>query len=1009
MRESLDACPEFDDLLLERAFQASPDASLDRHLATCARCRTARDRYAATAAVLEDALAEPEPVVAPSRKRSVGIGWILAAAAVVILAAVWWTVRHSTIPSGLRWSEGANAIVERLGSDRLRLDRGSATFVAPPSIVVETSIGEVRAASAEFTVTMAEPNEAKVEVARGSVRWVDAQGEVVVEKGTSLSRGGSTPPASELEADRTTIARSPSEEIRTSAAGGFEIFGKVVDAETGESVAGAEVVLCARKETQTPQAARVRTEADGSFRAHSAAADEALFARSPFAEAMFTPSAEAWLTIQAEGYAPISKLPPDRFREESPLDVGHPIELGKLEIFRGARVSGRVVMAESGQPVTDARILLAVSPRTWGGFVGEGAREVARSGANGSFVIDRRVGPCAQDQKHCLLAVSPLGVGWKELDVLATQREVSDVEIAIEPTAPLDVLVLGDGPTHAPIQGVTVSVEPKFAPLLDGGRGPYGESTFGIIPDDGLRSCFQQTTDGSGRARFEHIPARPSGERYDVFARMKGYVRGFEPSVDLRRTEVHMTLHADWTWSVEGTVKSEEGVPVAGATVEAVVGGRPRTTTDASGAYRFENLEHGAAGGGLIVSAPGFVAQQQAVHVSRKDAGVPCRADLVLKRARPIAGRIVDEHGAPVAGASVWLHQGHDELSLPSEGSKTGADGAFRFDEATSGEWELRIAAPEPQTDWRRPWTQQKLAGGDTEVRVVLERDERTRSRLVVDFVDVDTGAPVDPTAVAVLPNAPATYESWATPTVVRRPGGATIEPLHPNDWRIWVRVGRTITSQLVRIEEGEAEVRATVPVGRPGVITGSVECEGADAAEQVCVLFECGNGFRPGDSDHDEWSGGSLLTAFRPIEPDGTFRLEDVSPGRWTLTVRQGGWLGSAEVEVPSGGEGKVVIHSARVGRLVFKSPPSPGDVIEYSIAEGDQADWRIAMRMGGMKGREYVEEQTVRPGRVRWKVKFQTENRGDASDAALPQEGELQVAAGDVIDIPVPVVPKH
>jgi hypothetical protein len=41
----------------------------------------------------------------------------------------------------------------------------------------------------------------------------------------------------------------------------------------------------------------------------------------------------------------------------------------------------------------------------------------------------------------------------------------------------------------------------------------------------------------------------------------------------------------------------------------------------------------------------------------------------------------------------------------------------------------------------------------------------------------------------------------------------------------------------------------------------------------------------------------------------------------------------------------------------------------------------------MGGMKGRQYVEEQTVKPGRVRWKVQFLTENRDDAPDAAMPQ----------------------
>jgi hypothetical protein len=123
-------------------------------------------------------------------------------------------------------------------------------------------------------------------------------------------------------------------------------------------------------------------------------------------------------------------------------------------------------------------------------------------------------------------------------------------------------------------------------------------------------------------------------------------------------------------------------------------------------------------------------------------------------------------------------------------------------------------------------------------------------------------------------------HASYAMPNVLRRPGGATLEPLHPGDFRIWVRAGRAITSQSVRIEEGEAEVRATVPVGRPGVISGRVEFDGESDPLRVCVLSLYGDGNRPGNN---EWKGGTLLDAFRPIETDGTFRLEDVSPGRWT------------------------------------------------------------------------------------------------------------------------------
>src|SRR5262249_44396644 len=158
-----------------------------------------------------------------------------------------------------------------------------------------------------------------------------------------------------------------------------------------------------------------------------------------------------------------------------------------------------------------------------------------------------------------------------------------------------------------------------------------------------------------------------------------------------------------------------------------------------------------------------------------------------------------------------------------------------------------------------------------------LERDERFRSRLVLDVLDAETRAPVDPIAVDVIPVGPALHESWAAPTVVRRPGGATIEPLHPRDWRVWVRVGRAIVGEDFRIEEGEAEVHVTIPVGRPGILSGRVEIDAEDAPERPLVLFLFGDGNRVGGT---EWQGGSLLDAYDRVEPDGSFRLEDVSPG---------------------------------------------------------------------------------------------------------------------------------
>jgi hypothetical protein len=73
MSDLRDGCPEFDERLLDSVFAPAPDAPLERHLASCGRCRHARDLYLraadgiAGALAMGDAVAAPAPAERPSR------------------------------------------------------------------------------------------------------------------------------------------------------------------------------------------------------------------------------------------------------------------------------------------------------------------------------------------------------------------------------------------------------------------------------------------------------------------------------------------------------------------------------------------------------------------------------------------------------------------------------------------------------------------------------------------------------------------------------------------------------------------------------------------------------------------------------------------------------------------------------------------------------------------------------------------------------------------------------
>jgi hypothetical protein len=154
------------------------------------------------------------------------------------------------------------------------------------------------------------------------------------------------------------------------------------------------------------------------------------------------------------------------------------------------------------------------------------------------------------------------------------------------------------------------------------------------------------------------------------------------------------------TGSITGTVQSNQGSPISGATVEVRSG--PNNTTGAvvantasgaNGAFRFDLL---AAGQYTIrASAPGFVDGTTVVTVSA-GASVSATIQLVASLTGAIAGKVTNvQTGLPVSGATVQVRSGTGVTTgTPLDTKTTSADGTFDFQNRIAGPYTVRATAP---------------------------------------------------------------------------------------------------------------------------------------------------------------------------------------------------------------------------------------------------------------------------------------------------------------------------
>jgi hypothetical protein len=296
------------------------------------------------------------------------------------------------------------------------------------------------------------------------------------------------------------------------------------------------------------------------------------------------------------------------------------------------------------------------------------------------------------------------------------------------------------------------------------------------------------------------------------------------------------------------------------------------------------------------------------------------------------------------------------------------------------------------------------VAGGE-ERDVVLRRLRVGDARLDARIVDAATGAPLDPLDAKLLrvPSAHADPNSSRT-MVQRTPGVVQAERLHPGPWRLWVRAeGRAAGYADFDVADGHSAATITVALGRAGSVRGRVDWSACAARRASADTLPWPEAMAtPGGAG---WEAHGRLRGFTRVDPDGTFTIDGLAPGRTIVRLHAQGVLGEAVVDVPPAGvaDATIVARPAGVLRLRTASPVPAGTARIVVETAKDGEAWRTQMIVGGAAGRRFEHDSVLPAGPTRWRIRFLAGN-GDLLESAPAREGRADLVTGEttVIDLP-------
>lgn len=351
------------------------------------------------------------------------------------------------------------------------------------------------------------------------------------------------------------------------------------------------------------------------------------------------------LRVEAEGYAPLL---------DTDLLLVRPTTRD-LRLVPGARLSGRVVVRDSRQPLAEAEVSLTSAVRT--DF--REARDT-RTDGDGRFELT-----ALEPGNYEVMARKGVLVGAGKTVALAVAQSVGDVEVEVDRAHVVSGRVKDDA--GASLGSIRVSA--------------YRDS-----PPFGQAARTRSNPDGS----YALEGLLPGSYRIDASEDGFGFssARANVVTADLASVDVTLTRVV----KVTGKVVTAEGRPVEGARVRATLEGRQggggsfsagdSATTAADGTFELKRISPGS----LRLTAQAEQQGSASVGPEEIKAGQPKVLSLKLGKGSALSGTVRTEDGRPAPDVRVTVRIRTGAMSLSSEQDVSGPDGRYRIENVPAGQ-----------------------------------------------------------------------------------------------------------------------------------------------------------------------------------------------------------------------------------------------------------------------------------------------------------------------------------
>lgn len=622
-----------------------------------------------------------------------------------------------------------------------------------------------------------------------------------------------------------------------------------------------------------------------------------------------------------------------------------PVDLGVIRLWQGVAVTG-VVIGAQGRPVSGAQVFRVEELRAPAEMAGRLRDEIPETttGPEGRFSLSDQ----PRSQPIHLLVTAP---GFLPATVRGVRPPTaSPLRIRLETATRFAGRVLD--PEGLPVVDANI--------VLQGQEHAPGREDLSIGPPVVKRTA----TDGEGR--FE-VAGIASG-RGALSVSAAGFVTVEDLRVVLPQAQgEEKTVVLARGATLEGRAVTTAGDPVAGVRIAA---GPASCLSDDEGVFRTDGVPIGPLG--VEASHPHYPRFRSRLEIEE---GVN-HLEVTFETGTVVRGRVVDDAGRPVAGATAILQAEGRREDARSYRARTDAEGAFTFEPVAAGRYRLRASAhgyPDAELPRAVPVGGEAVEG----LEVPLESGGAITGR-ILGLTDDELSR------VAVR----AEHEGGESrPAEVDSAGRYALRPLKAGGWLI-----------QASLLEGQRHARARVLLARGGEEAQDLRF-GSGLTLSGRVLYR-----DQALADALVSIRGQHLAVERSVttDHDGAFRFDDLEADTYGLGLNQARELLAHNEVIELSADREVTIQlqrqvvAGRVTDAASKGPVAAATVTLRHLPGDDGPEFLIA-DASAASGAFRLER--VPPGRYHLKV-----SRADYS----PVEREVEVARGsDLLDLEVPLQP--